>query len=53
MSGSFYALDELKEAGADICFAKPFHIDEIEKAIENLLPNYDISTGINDSCRLY
>jgi len=52
MSGSFRALDELKEAGADICFSKPFHINEIEEAIENLLPDYDISTGINDSCRL-
>jgi CheY-like chemotaxis protein len=52
ISGSFSALTELKAAGADICFSKPFHVGEIEKAIENLLPDYDVPAGINDSCRL-
>jgi len=35
ISGSTQSLDKLRAAGADICFAKPFRIDEIEKAIEN------------------
>lgn len=52
ISGSFHALDKFKTAGADICFSKPFHIDEIEKAIESLLPDYDVPAGINDSSRL-
>jgi DNA-binding response OmpR family regulator len=55
-SGSFYSLDELRDAGADLCFSKPFHIDEVEKAIEKRFPSrrtdLDSQTGINDSCRL-
>ena len=38
-SGCFYSLDELRVAGADICFSKPFHIDEVEKAIEKRFPS--------------
>ncbi len=34
MSGCFRALKELKNAGADICFSKPFSIHAIEEAIE-------------------
>jgi len=36
MSGSFQALNDFKAAGADICFAKPFHLDEMENAVENI-----------------
>ncbi|MGV8056993.1 MAG: response regulator transcription factor [Smithellaceae bacterium] len=53
MSGSFQALDKLKDAGADICFSKPFHVVEIERAIENMLPDSNVTAEINDSCRLY
>ncbi|PKN19632.1 MAG: hypothetical protein CVU71_04460 [Deltaproteobacteria bacterium HGW-Deltaproteobacteria-6] len=35
MSGSSEALEKLSAAGADVCFAKPFRIGEIEQAIEN------------------
>lgn len=56
ISGSFNALNKLKESGADICFSKPFHIDEIEKVIENkclsLPPDVGAPVGINDSSRL-
>lgn len=56
ISGSSHALNELKEAGADICFSKPFHIDEIEKAIENKIHSWPSEhaapAGINDSSRL-
>jgi len=52
ISGSFYALAELKAAGADICFSKPFHIDEIEKVIENLHVDYHVHADIHDSYRL-
>lgn len=34
MSGCFRALKELKNAGADICFSKPFSIQAVEEAIE-------------------
>jgi DNA-binding response OmpR family regulator len=34
ISGSPEALRELANAGADVCFPKPFHIDDIDKAIE-------------------
>jgi DNA-binding NtrC family response regulator len=55
-SGSFHALKELKKGGADICFPKPFHIDDMEKAIENLflshLSDLDSPTAIDDSSRL-
>ena len=36
MSGSCRALKELKNAGADICLSKPFHIDVVEEIIEHL-----------------
>jgi DNA-binding response OmpR family regulator len=55
MTGSFHALDAFKAAGADICFSKPFHIDEIENAIEEIFPSWPLDpvvpAGINDSCR--
>ena len=35
ISGCFDALKELKNAGADICFFKPFKIEELEEALEN------------------
>ena len=35
ISGYLEALKELKDAGADICFSKPFRIEEVEEAIEN------------------
>jgi len=35
ISGSEEALERLKAAGADVCFPKPFRINEIEKAIED------------------
>jgi len=54
MSGSFRALNEFKAVGADVCFSKPFHIDEIENAIENIWSaDQDARTGINDSYRSY
>lgn len=57
MSGSFQALNKLKSAGADICFSKPFHIDEIEQAIENLFPYWPpvpaVPADINDSYRFH
>jgi DNA-binding response OmpR family regulator len=34
MSGCLRALKELKNAGADICFSKPFSIHAVEEAIE-------------------
>jgi len=34
ISGYGDALKQLKDAGADICFSKPFKIEEVEKAIE-------------------
>ena len=44
MSGSFRALKAFKDAGADICFSKPFSVGKVEEAIENrlhpALPNY-------------
>jgi CheY-like chemotaxis protein len=52
ISGSFDALNELKAAGADICFSKPFHIAEVEEALENrflpLSPVLGAPAGIND-----
>lgn len=35
MTGCFHTLTEFKNAGADICFSKPFRVSEIEEAIEN------------------
>jgi CheY-like chemotaxis protein len=35
ISGYLEALKELKDAGADICFSKPFRIEEVEEAIGN------------------
>ncbi len=35
ISGYLEALKELKDAGADICFSKPFKIEEVEEAIQN------------------
>lgn len=48
ISGCFYALKELKNAGADICLSKPFKMDVVDKIIENLywtsLPDFGSST---------
>ena len=53
MSGSFQALNELKAAGADICFSKPFHVGEVEEAIENrflsLSPGLGAPVGVGVS----
>ena len=38
MSGSQKALDTLKNAGADICFAKPFNVSEMAETVENRCP---------------
>ena len=38
-SGSCRALKNLKNAGADICLSKPFHIDAVEEIIEHLYRN--------------
>jgi len=35
ISGSFNALKAFRDAGADICFAKPFNVTKVEQAIEN------------------
>jgi DNA-binding response OmpR family regulator len=35
ISGYPDALKELRDAGADICFSKPFKIEEVEETIEN------------------
>lgn len=55
ISGSCHALAELTAAGADICFAKPFHIDELEEAIENrftpMSPDLGEPAGINGPYR--
>ncbi len=34
ISGYLSALDDLKDAGADICFSKPFDINHLKKAID-------------------
>jgi CheY-like chemotaxis protein len=34
MSGSPYALQNLRDAGADVCLLKPFGMDELNEAIE-------------------
>jgi len=49
ISGRLQALKDLKNAGADICFSKPFNIDEVEEVIEYLyrtsLSNFDSATS--------
>ncbi|MGZ3596871.1 MAG: response regulator transcription factor [Syntrophales bacterium] len=49
ISGSFHALKAFKDAGADICFSKPFSIDKVEDTIENLfsssLPKFDAAAS--------
>lgn len=49
ISGSFHALKAFKDAGADICFSKPFSIDKVEDAIEHLLnsslPKFDAAVS--------
>ena len=45
ISGYLEALSELKDAGADICFSKPFKIEEIEEAIENRFRRDQTSSG--------
>ena len=53
ISGYFEALGELKDAGADICFSKPFKIEKIEEAIENRFrpdPTPSSSTGYMNYC---
>jgi DNA-binding response OmpR family regulator len=53
ISGCFRALKELKNAGADICLSKPFHIDVVEEIIENLcrtsLPDFGSTTFCYDN----
>jgi len=48
ISGCFRALKEFKNAGADVCLSKPFHIDVVEKILENLyrtsLPSFGSTT---------
>jgi CheY-like chemotaxis protein len=34
MSGNLYALQGLRDAGADVCLLKPFGMDELNEAIE-------------------
>jgi len=34
MSGNLYALQNLRDAGADVCLLKPFGMDELNEAIE-------------------
>jgi CheY-like chemotaxis protein len=34
MSGYLSALKDLADAGADICFSKPFDVDQVRKAID-------------------
>jgi CheY-like chemotaxis protein len=34
MSGYLSALKDLADAGADVCFSKPFDIDQVRKAID-------------------
>lgn len=55
ISGSLRALNELKNAGADICFSKPFRMNDLDEAIEDrfssLPSNFDEQVGINDSYR--
>ncbi len=55
VSGSPHALDELRTAGADICFSKPFRMSDLDEAIENrlssLLPDRDEQAGISDFYR--
>jgi len=41
ISGSWRDLNRLKAAGADVCFAKPFHIEEVEKTIESIDKGFD------------
>lgn len=53
ISGSFSSLEKLRNAGADICFAKPFRIDEIENAVGNFLPDYDVQSGMADHFRMH
>jgi DNA-binding response OmpR family regulator len=54
VSGCSHSLEELRDAGADICFSKPFHIEQLEKTIENRfssLQDLDAPSGMNDSGR--
>lgn len=59
ISGSTQSLDKLRAAGANICFLKPFRIDEIERAIEDRFRIWpappvvsDIPMGAKDAPRL-
>jgi DNA-binding response OmpR family regulator len=49
VSGSLPALKAFKDAGADICFSKPFSIGKVEEAIENRrlvsLPRFDAAAS--------
>jgi len=49
ITGSPHALKAFKDAGADICFSKPFSIDKVEKAVENrllsTLPKFDTAAS--------
>ena len=55
ISGSTQSLDKLRAAGADVCFAKPFRIDEIEKAMETRFHSWPhapaVPAGIHDTQR--
>ncbi|HYA13492.1 MAG TPA: response regulator [Syntrophales bacterium] len=50
VSGNCRALKELKNAGADICLSKPFHIDVVEEIIAHL---YCTSRSGFDSTSFY
>ena len=49
ISGSFNALKAFKDAGADICFSKPFSTGKVEEAIEkrllSTLPKFDAAAS--------
>ncbi|MGO9139357.1 MAG: response regulator [Syntrophales bacterium] len=47
ISGSSRGLKELKDAGAHICLAKPFQLDELEEAVENRV--HALLPGSNDA----
>jgi len=46
ISGSSRSLEKLRTAGADVCFAKPFRIDEIEQAMEERFHAWPLTPGV-------
>lgn len=45
ISGSLQALNELKNAGADVCFSKPFRINDLDEAIDDRLSSLSPDVG--------